>query len=184
MKQWVSSVYSWLDANRWIAALLVRISVGFMFFGSGWRKLNNLGEFTAYFASLGIPAPSVQAPFAAFTEFSCGALLMFGLGTRIAGVVLTVLMTVATITARLKEAKIGGILDFLYLNEWLLILLLVWLVFHGAGKASLDARFFATQPEKKAQPSMNPPKDTGRRAARAEAAREAVTRAPKKARKS
>jgi hypothetical protein len=47
-------------------------------------------------------------------------------------------MIVAIATDRLVSAGVKDWLDFLYLNEWLLLLLLGWLVFAGGGRLSLD----------------------------------------------
>jgi uncharacterized membrane protein YphA (DoxX/SURF4 family) len=56
-------------------------------------------------------------------------------------------MTVAIVTAAAPEKHITatrhGLLEFLYLPEVLLLLLLAWLVFAGPGRASVDARFSA-----------------------------------------
>ena len=86
---------------------------------------------------LGIPAASIQAPFIAPLEFVGGLLLMLGLGTRIFGVLLGCTMLVAILTAIDFTGK--GLADFLYLAEWLLLLLLFGFVFTGGGKLSIDA---------------------------------------------
>jgi uncharacterized membrane protein YphA (DoxX/SURF4 family) len=53
-------------------------------------------------------------------------------------------MAVAIVTAAAPEHHIQaswrGLLEFLYLSEWCLLLLLGWLVLAGPGPASLDAR--------------------------------------------
>jgi uncharacterized membrane protein YphA (DoxX/SURF4 family) len=63
--------------------------------------------------------------------------LMLGLGTRIFGFLLGCTMLVAILTAVDFAGK--GLSDFLYLSEWLLLLLLFWFVFAGGGKLSADA---------------------------------------------
>jgi putative oxidoreductase len=135
---------AWLDRQEWIVRLVIRLAVGVMFFGSGLGKLGTLSGLTQYFRSLGIPAPEIQAPFVAMTELVCGVLIVIGLATRPAALMLCGVMTVATVTAAIPEKKITaswhGLLEFLYLPEVLLFLLLVSLVVAGAGGASLDAR--------------------------------------------
>ena len=137
-------LYAWLDRQEWIVRLVIRLAVGVMFFGSGLGKLGKLSGLTQYFRSLGIPFPELQAPFVATTELVCGVLLAIGLATRPAALVLCGVMTVATVTAAVPEKKITaswhGLLEFLYLPEVLLFLLLVSLVVAGPGRASLDAR--------------------------------------------
>jgi len=143
----VSCIYARLDGIEWVARLLVRVAVGLEFFGSGLGKLGKLSGLIQYFRSRGIPAPEIQAPFVASTELVCGALIVVGLATRPAAVMLCSVMTVAIVTAAAPEKHITaswhGLLEFLYLPEVLLLLLLGWLVFAGPGRASLDARLGA-----------------------------------------
>ena len=79
---------------------VARLSVGWVMVESGWGKLHNLPDVVEFFRSLGIPAPELQAPFAAGSELLFGATLMLGLLTRISAIPLMVIMTVAIITAR------------------------------------------------------------------------------------
>lgn len=143
MSSRVTRIYARLDGLQWVARLVVRIAVGVEFFGSGLGKLGKLSGLIQYFRSLGIPAPELQAPFVASTELVCGMLIAIGLATRPAALMLCGVMTVATVTAAIPEKKITaswhGILEFFYLPEVLLFLLLAWLVFAGPGRASLDA---------------------------------------------
>jgi len=143
----VTQIYARLDGIEWVVRLVIRVAVGLEFFGSGLGKLGKLTGLIQYFRSLGIPAPEIQAPFVASTELICGALIAVGLVTRPAAVMLCGVMTVAIVTAAAPEKHITatwhGLLEFLYLPEVLLLLLLAWLVFAGPGRASLDARFSA-----------------------------------------
>jgi len=140
----VTRLYARLDGIEWVARLVVRIAVGLEFFGSGLGKLGKLSGLIQYFRSLGIPAPEILAPFVASTELVCGALIVMGLLTRPAAAMLCGVMTVAIVTAAVPEKHITaswhGLLEFFYLPEVLLLLLLAWLVFAGPGRASLDAR--------------------------------------------
>ena len=140
----VGRIYRRLDALEWLGRLVVRLSVGIMFFGSGLGKLGKLPGLVGYFRSLGIPAPELQAPFVASVELICGALVVLGLATRPAALMLCGVMVVAILTAAVPEHHIQaswhGLLEFLYLSEWCLLLLLGWLVLAGPGRASLDNR--------------------------------------------
>ena len=140
----MTRLYARLDGIEWVAQLVVRIAVGLEFFGSGLGKLGKLSGLIQYFRPLGIPAPEIQAPFVASTELVCGALIVMGLLTRPAAAMLCGVMTVAIVTAAVPEKHITaswhGLLEFFYLPEVLLWLLLAWLVFAGPGRASLDAR--------------------------------------------
>lgn len=139
----LNRLYARLGRAEWVAQLVVRVSVGLEFFGSGLGKLGKLPGLVQYFRSLGIPAPEIQAPFVASVEFLCGTLLVVGLATRPAALMLCGVMVVAIITAAVPEHKIQanwhGLLEFFYLSEWCLLLLLGWLVLAGPGRASLDA---------------------------------------------
>jgi putative oxidoreductase len=140
----VSRLYARLESLGWVWRLVVRLSVGIEFFGSGLGKLGKLPGFIEYFRSLGIPLPQLQAPFVAGVELVCGALIVVGLLTRPAALMLCGVMSVAIVTAAVPERKITaswhGLLEFLYLPEWGLLLLLAWLVLAGPGPASLDAQ--------------------------------------------
>jgi putative oxidoreductase len=129
----------------WLPNLVIRVSVGFMFFSGAVNKLADLGKFTAMFVRLGIPAAQVLAPATAVLELVGGAALVLGLGTRLVSLALAGDMVGALITdigPNLAQ-KYPALWDFLsnlfYAPEWLLVGLLLWLLCVGAGKASLDA---------------------------------------------
>jgi putative oxidoreductase len=134
-----------LDNFAWLPNLLLRLTVGFMFFSGAVDKLGNLAKFTAMFESLGIPAAQLLAPATAVVELVGGVALMLGLCTRLVSLVLAGDMVGALITdigPNLAQ-KYHGPWEFLsnlfYASEWLLVGLLLWLVCVGAGKASVDA---------------------------------------------
>jgi len=143
----VRRVYTWLNSVEWVARLVVRVAVGLEFFGSGLGKLGRVSGLIQFFRSLGIPGAEILAPFVASTELVCGVLIAIGLATRPAALMLCGVMTVAIVTAAAPEKHITaswhGMLEFFYLPEVLLFLLLAWIVFAGAGRASLDARLSA-----------------------------------------
>jgi putative oxidoreductase len=124
---------------RWLPPTLTRLTLGWVFIESGWGKLHNLPKIVAYFTELGIPAPQIQAPLAAGTEFVCGSLLLVGLATRIASLPLIITMIVAILTAR--RSDLHGLSDLFGFIEYLYIVLCLWLCAHGAGPISLDAVF-------------------------------------------
>ena len=134
---------------RWLPPTVARLAVGWIFLQSGWGKLNDLPKVVAYFADLGIPAPQFQAPLAAATEFVCGALLLLGLGTRLASLPLIGTMLVAILTA--LRGDIHELSDLFGLAEFLYIALLLWLGAYGPGPISLD-RLFAGRLETTERP--------------------------------
>jgi len=124
-------------ALSWAGPTVARLTVGWIFVLSGWGKLHNLDQVIGYFGELGIPHPELQAPFAAGTELVCGALVLVGLFTRVAGVPLIIVMIVAIATA--KKDDVGSLGDLFGTIEWCYIALLVWLGVAGPGPLSLDA---------------------------------------------
>ncbi len=121
----------------WIPILLVRLSVGLLFFESGRGKLFfKLEELGDYFVQLGIPLPHLNAAFVSSIEFLGGICLVLGVLTRVVAVPLAFTMLVAILTAQIGKVHTVG--DFLYLPEVLLLVIFVWLVFSGPGKVSID----------------------------------------------
>lgn len=127
------------NALRWLPPSVARLSVGWVFFQSGWGKLHDLASVTEFFASLGLPAPAFQAVLASTAEFVCGAMLLLGVATRFAAVPLIITMIVAIRTALWSQVEsvdsLFGLIEFLY------IALLLWLATEGAGPLSLDRLF-------------------------------------------
>jgi putative oxidoreductase len=115
---------------------LARLTVGLVFIGTGWGKLHTLPDVTEYFASLHIPAPGLNARMAASTEFFGGILVLVGLGTRLAALLLSLTMVVAILTA--KRADIHGLTDLVGFEEWSYLVFFLWLAVAGAGPLSLD----------------------------------------------
>jgi putative oxidoreductase len=134
---WLGTLVAWREKTNWIPPLLARLTLGVIFAESGWGKLHNLPKVIAFFTELGIPAPSLQAPFVAGVEFVGGLLLFVGLFTRLAAIPLSATMLVAIATAKMGD--VHSIDDFVGLTEWAYLVLLIWLAWEGAGKVSLDA---------------------------------------------
>jgi putative oxidoreductase len=121
----------------WLPPSLARVTLGWIFVQSGWGKLHHLDQVVKFFTELGIPAPAIQAPFAAATELVCGSLVGVGLATRVAALPLVVVMTVALSTA-LRD-RIDELSDLFGLAEYCYVVLLIGLAISGAGPLSLDA---------------------------------------------
>ena len=136
---------------RWLSPTIARLTVGLVFFQSGWGKLHDLEKVTSYFTELGIPNPAFQARFASTAEFACGGLLLLGLATRFAVVPLIVTMCVAIRTVQWEN--VDGIGSLVGLLEFSYIALLVWLGTDGPGPLSLD-RFIARIAGRRTDESM------------------------------
>jgi putative oxidoreductase len=130
----------------WLSPTLARLTVGLVFFDSGWGKLHDLAKVTDYFTQLGLPMPAFQARLASTSEFVCGGLLLLGLATRFAVVPLVITMCVAIRTALWDQ--VDGLSSLVALTEFAYVALLVWLGTDGPGPLSLDrllARVFARE---------------------------------------
>jgi uncharacterized membrane protein YphA (DoxX/SURF4 family) len=105
----ISAVWAFSErvgtALRWLSPTIARLTVGLVFFQSGWGKLHDLEKVTGYFTELGIPNPALQARFASTAEFVCGGLLLLGLATRFAVVPLFVTMCVAIRNAQWEKRR-------------------------------------------------------------------------------
>jgi putative oxidoreductase len=148
MNAWRDKCLAAVSFFDWLPGLMSRITIGVVFVQSGWGKLHHLDKVVAFFTSLGIPAPQLQAPFVASVEFFCGGLVLIGLLTRLAAIPLIGTMVVAIMTAKIKDVSDFG--DFVSLSEYLFIVLLVWLIVKGAGSFSIDcllAKKFRTSQE-------------------------------------
>ena len=122
---------------RWLPPTVARLTIGLVFVQTGWGKWSNIQKVVGFFTELGIPAPELQARLAATAELAGGALILIGLFTRVATLPLIVVMTVAIITA--KRGDIHELSDLLGMEEYLTIVVLLWLGAYGAGPLSLDA---------------------------------------------
>jgi putative oxidoreductase len=120
-----------------IGPLLVRLTLGLVFIGTGWGKLHSLDDVTKFFESLNIPAAHAQAVMVASMEFFGGILLILGLGTRIVSALLIGVMAVAIYTAKLPD--LHGVTDLAGTDEFAYLVMFVWLAVAGAGLISLDA---------------------------------------------
>ncbi|HUL18436.1 MAG TPA: DoxX family protein [Steroidobacteraceae bacterium] len=120
----------------WLAPLVARIVVGWVFLWSGWGKLNNLPAVTDNFVDWGIPAPHLLAPFVSGVEFFGGLFLLLGLLTRISAGALGITMIVAIRSA--KWADVDSLETLLGFDETEYLALFLWLAIAGAGAVSLD----------------------------------------------
>ena len=138
-----------IEKLQWLPPLLLRLSIGTMFFLAGRGKLMNLERTSNFFSSLGIPFPEINALMAASTECFGGLLILIGFLTRLASIPLAFVMAVAIATAKMGEVHDFG--DFVGLSEWAYLLIFVWLAIAGPGAVSLDCLiskwFFKTTPK-------------------------------------
>lgn len=144
-----------LATNAPAAVLLIRLMVGMVFLAEGIQKFlfpEQLG--IGRFARIGIPFPTVMAPFVGVTEIACGSLVLLGLATRLAAVPLLIDISVAIVSTKVPILLAHGFWTFhlpkLESYGWWsmlheartdlsMVLGLVFLLIVGAGARSLDA---------------------------------------------
>jgi putative oxidoreductase len=131
--------------------LAVRLYWGFQFAQTGWGKLHHLDKITAFFASLNIPLPGLNAPFIATLEFAGGILLGVGLLSRPIAFLLVCNMFVAYWTAD-REALTSIFSDpgkFYVADPYTFLFASLMVLIFGAGLFSVDTliakRFKATK---------------------------------------
>jgi putative oxidoreductase len=131
-----------LSTNAPGAVLLVRLVVGGIFFSEGIQKFLFPGELgVGRFIKIGIPSPEVMAPFVGVCEILCGALILIGLLTRFASLVLFINISVAIVTTKIPLLVSKGFWNFAHEARVDCAMLLgsLFLLIVGAGGLSVDA---------------------------------------------
>jgi len=162
----IESALAKLRAAEWMPMTAVRILIGIFFCISGGTKLFVPAKFSVMEQTLAqshIPFPQANALFASLAEFTFGAGLVVGLLTPLCALVLVVDMIVAVAINRIHSIQATGVLawldDFLYLPEVLYVMILIWLIFSGPGRFSLDGlivRWGAVQSGNRQRSGRNP----------------------------
>lgn len=139
----IQKIYSKLEKFEIIKDIplfLIRIILAYGFWGTGTKKYEHFSDIIGWFASLGIPLPTLNAYLATATELIGVVLLALGLFTRIISIPLIIVMLVAIFTVHFSHGFDAGNNGFeipLYY-----ILMLLTLVSYGSGKYSLDYIFY------------------------------------------
>lgn len=145
-----------LESRAPTAVILIRIAVGWVFVSEGIQKfLYPAALGVGRFAKIGIPAPETMGPFVGAVEIVCGALVLVGLLTRFAALVLIANMFVAIVSTKVpillgygywmfshSMAPKTGIWSFLHESrtDFSMLIGSLFLLFVGGGWQSLDAR--------------------------------------------
>ena len=145
MTHLIQNVLTMLRAAEWMPVTAARVLIGIFFCISGGTKLFVPAQFGVLEQTLvrsHIPFPHANALFVSTVEFACGAGLALRLLTPLCAAMLMVDMIVAVATTSIHSIQASGFLawldDFLYLPEVLYVLILVWLIFSGPGRYSVD----------------------------------------------
>lgn len=136
-----------MNSMQDVFLLVVRAYIGYRFMRTGWGKLHNIPDIVEFFASLGIPAPTLNAYVASSIECFGGACLMLGLASRIVTVPLVATMCVAYVTADMEavQAIFSDPDQFLKAAPFLYLMTSLMVLFFGPGKFSLDRLVFKSK---------------------------------------
>ena len=126
--------------SRWsdLTLLGLRALTGGFLMHETWDNVTSrarMGEFVQFLGQFGFPVPWLMAPLSVAVQFGCGALLILGLLTRVAGLLVAANFVVAVAMVHFAEPFRG----------WWPALVLVFLGLHfaaaGSGKFGLDPLF-------------------------------------------
>lgn len=123
------------------AIFLVRLMLSSIFISEGIQKFlfpDALG--VGRFIKIGIPYPSVMAPFVGSVEIICGVLLLLGLFTRLAAIPVIISMLVAFTSTKIPMFMEKGFWAFAHEArvDWCMLLGLFTVLLIGGGRWSID----------------------------------------------
>lgn len=119
-----------------IPLLLIRIVLAYGFYSPAMTKIKDINAIVEWFQSINMPAPLLNAYLATYTELLGCIFLTLGFGTRLISIPLIITMIVAIKTVHWENGFNAS--DNGYEIPMYYILMLVMLVFSGAGKFSVD----------------------------------------------
>ncbi len=121
-----------------VTLLLLRLVTGAFLMHETWDNVTSaarMKEFASFLEQFGLPLPHLMAPLSVAVQFGCGALLILGLATRAAGLLIAANFAVAVYMVHWSEPFRG----------WWPALVLVFLGLHfaatGSGKFGADRLF-------------------------------------------
>jgi len=120
-----------------VLVLALRLIYGWSFVETGWGKLMHFERTTDFFTGLGLPAPAFMAGAVATTELVGGILLLLGAGTRYVAAALSVVLSVAFLTAHRAEA-FQSLSAFTEQAPYPFLVACLVLLAFGAGRLSAD----------------------------------------------
>ncbi len=123
-----------------VAPLVVRVVVGAIMAAHGWQKIQSgPANFGQGLAGLGVPLPTLMGYLVTFVELVGGILLIVGLLSRLAGLLLTINLVVAILLVKVnvgflspQDGGVGAELDLALIAGFLVVVLA------GPGRFSVD----------------------------------------------
>lgn len=121
--------------------IIIRLIVGAVFLSEGIQKflfpaIRGAGRFE----KIGLPSPEFLGSFVGTFEILCGALILFGLLTRLASIPLFVIMLVAIATTKAEVLANQGFWEMMHgsRTDWSMLLGSIFLLIKGGGYWSVD----------------------------------------------
>lgn len=123
------------------ATILIRLMVGVVFLSEGIQKflfpaIRGAGRFE----KIGLPSHEFLGSFVGAFEVICGALILFGLFTRLASVITFIIMVVALSTTKVDVFLNDSFWQMMHgsRTDWAMLLGSLFLIIKGGGKFSID----------------------------------------------
>lgn len=88
-----------------LGLLLARVTVGVIFIMAGWMKLQDMSGFISMMEGWGFPAPALLAWVTALVELVGGLAVLLGIFTRVAALLLAVIMLGAILMVHLGNPE-------------------------------------------------------------------------------
>jgi putative oxidoreductase len=129
--------FGFFEKRREYGVIFVRLVVGFVLIHGTQDNVfshERMMEFRDFLAARSVPSPLLAAYLSAYAQFLCGILIAVGLLVRPAAAVMVVNFVAALLIAHLDAPLDAARLALCMLFSAL------FLLFHGAGKLSLDER--------------------------------------------
>jgi putative oxidoreductase len=126
-----------IPSNLDLALLILRVALAAVMLAHGVPKLMGFSGTAEFFASAGIPLPTVAAAFAALAETLGALLILLGIAVDIAGLALAIDMLGAIVFAKLKGGFTGPD-NFQF--EFILLAVALALALAGPGRFAVGAR--------------------------------------------
>jgi putative oxidoreductase len=136
------SLFNLLKTSAPAATLVLRLLPGLVFFAEGIKKFMFPTEWgVGRFEKIGIIYPYLSAPFVGIVETVCGLLLIFGLFSRPAALLLLIDISVAILTTKVPLALHKGFwpAEAEARADYSMFMSTLFLLIVGAGALSLDA---------------------------------------------
>ena len=138
------------DDSRY--TIIIRVLVGVVFLSEGIQKFLFPDERGAgRFEDIGLPEPELLGYMIGGFEVICGVLVLIGLFTRFASVILICIMLVAIASTKIPILMDDGFWQMMHAirNDWSMLLGSIFLLIKGGGRYSVDQQTFGKKKDYK-----------------------------------